>query len=136
MNLSLIEKALLLKKTLLFAELDLDLLLPICDKMKLISKNGGEVLFSAGDAGGHMYLVVKGEIDLIGSDTQIKKLTGELFGEEALLSGEPRAYDARTAVAATLLVLSRSHLMMILSECPIVAITLLHEYATALSFRS
>lgn len=60
-----------------------------------VALEAGEVLFRAGDAGDSLYVVVAGRVRLLagepGAEQAIRDLgPGELLGETALLTGEPR----------------------------------------------
>jgi predicted acylesterase/phospholipase RssA len=60
-----------------------------------VALEAGEVLFRAGDAGDSLYVVVAGRVRLLagepGAERAIRDLgPGELVGESALLTGEPR----------------------------------------------
>ncbi|MGE5391385.1 MAG: SLC13 family permease [Deltaproteobacteria bacterium] len=66
-------------------------------RLEEIALSGGSVLFNAGDAGDHMYIVLDGHIELLsvagdGSRYSLAVLgSGETFGEMSLLTGEPRS---------------------------------------------
>jgi CRP-like cAMP-binding protein len=134
-NLSLIEKALLLKEAPLFAALDLEMLLPISDKMGALDIKRDTPLFSKGDEGKRLYLIVAGEVELSDGTSQATLGPGQFFGDEALVSGEPHAYSARCTEGSKLLALSQGNLLTILHECPSVAICLLEGYAKRNPFR-
>ena len=73
----------------------------------------GQRLFSRGDPGQTMFIIVKGsiEISLTGSDGRKISLNmmepGACFGEIGMLDGHPRSADAVAAVASSLLVIPR-----------------------------
>jgi putative ABC transport system ATP-binding protein len=51
----------------------------------------GEVIIREGDAGGELFLISEGEVEVIRHDHEVARLgPAEFFGEVALLSGEPR----------------------------------------------
>jgi len=136
-NYTLIEKALLLKKTPIFASLELDLLLPVADKLGATSAAAGELLFELGDQAYTLYLVTGGELEAY--DETGKRLValgeGDFFGDEALLSGEPRRYRTLCKTDCQLLTLSRTNLLAIIHEYPKAAVSFLEEYAKALPCR-
>ena len=136
-RITLLDKAFLLKKTPLFGTLDLDLLLPIADKLELIDYDKGEVIFSAKDQAHRMYLIIQGTVALKNSEgvllTELK--APGFFGDEAIFNEQPRAYSAISQTDALLLTLSRTHLLTIISECPSVAVGFLQVYSAALPFR-
>ena len=136
-NLNLIEKAFLLKKTALFASLDLDLLLTISDKLEQVNYKKNEKIFPLNQEVSWMYLTVTGVVliqDGLG-DKLAKLAEGDFFGEESIFNDQPRAYEAISETDVTLLALSRSHLFSIITECPSVAIALLHAFSINISFR-
>lgn len=135
-NLTLIDKAFILKNFPLFSELDLDLLLPIADKLQVLVHDAGDIIFSKGEDAYRMYFIAKGSVLLRGSNPGISiDIEHDFFGDEAIFSEEPRAYEAVCKTKVVLLALSRTTLLSIISECPSVATTLLHVYTKAFPFR-
>ncbi|MCP5469824.1 MAG: cyclic nucleotide-binding domain-containing protein [Chlamydiales bacterium] len=123
-QLNLIDKAFLLKKTSLFGALDLDLLLTLSDKMELRGFIEDDCIFKKGQEGNQMYLVVSGIVEADG-----KLLTsGDFFGDEAVFNEKPRAYNAICKEKASLLAMTRNHLLSIIAQCPSVAVALLRKY--------
>jgi len=60
----------------------------------------GDEIITEGDAGDYCYIIVKGEVDIFkcvaeGEDLLVTLKTGTLFGENALVSKEPRNASAR-----------------------------------------
>jgi signal-transduction protein with cAMP-binding, CBS, and nucleotidyltransferase domain len=136
-TLSLIEKAFFLKKTKPFADLDLDLLLAVADKLHHDEYDRNERVFAFNQAANRMYLIVEGVVELF--DVNMRSIahlkTGDYFGDESLFNEQSRSYGAICKTDALLLTLSRSHLLSIISECPPVAIALLQSYAQELPCR-
>lgn len=136
-RLTLIDKAFILKSSPLFAQLDLDLLLPIADKLSIIDCDKDDQIFTIGDDAHRMYFTVKGSVFI--RDQQHNTLAtlgpNDFFGDEALFSENQRAYEAVCASDSVLLALSRTNLFTIISECPTVAIGLLNAYASTTPFR-
>lgn len=123
-QLNLIDKAFLLKKTSLFGALDLDLLLTLSDKMEMRHFNEGDLIFKKGQDGNQMYLILSGEVQI--EDHLL--MAGEFFGDEAIFNERPRRYSAHCKEKASLLTMSRNHLLSIIAECPSVALALLKKY--------
>lgn len=136
-QLTLIDKAFLLKRTPLFAMLDLDLLLVISDKLETLRLDDGDVVFAVSEPGTRVYFVVKGSILLEAENgKQIAEIsTPDFFGDESLFSEKPRAYLAKSVGESLLLSLSKTNLLTIISECPQVAIGLLQAYTTSNQIR-
>lgn len=135
--LSLIEKAFFLKKVKLFADLDLDLLFAIAEKLHDDEYDPGEKVFDPRQTANRMFLIVKGSVEII--DERMRPLciltAGDFFGDEALFNEQPRSYGAICKTDANILTLSRSHLLSIISECPTVAVSLLQTYSSELPCR-
>lgn len=136
--LTLIDKAFLLKRTPLFGTLDLDLLLSIADKMGLVLFEAGDEIFPVNQEAHRMYFIAKGTVLIRDAAHQLlaRLSTADFFGDESLFNGKLRAYEAISETDTYLLTLSRTHLSMILSECPPVAMGFLQEYSSQMNFRS
>lgn len=134
---SLIEKAFFLKKMRLFAELDLEALLAIAEKLHEDEYDQDEKIFGPGQVANRIYFIVSGIIQIFDADRKfIAELgAGDYFGDESLFNELPRSYAAHCKSDALFLTLSRSHLLSIISECPSVAVVLLQAYAQQLPCR-
>src|SRR5215472_4054872 len=87
-----------------------------------------EPVYRAGDDADALYLVVSGAVDLLDGAELVARLgPGEVFGEGALAARERRAFTARVALDAVLLVLGRSGIERLLELHP-----RLNERVTAL----
>lgn len=135
-KLTLIDKAFWLKGLPLFATLELDLLLPIADKLGILHLKAGEVIFNAQEDAHRLYFIIDGEVEInVNDNSKVTLGRGEFFGDEAIFSDAPRAYSAYSKADLTLLTLSRTHLFTIIHECPSVAVALLQAYASATAYR-
>lgn len=136
-SLTLIERAFLLKKVTIFASLELDHLLPIADKLSYSEVAAEEVIFDINEQAYSIYLIIKGSvvIDKVEEGPLYRLGEGELFGEEAALSGAPRAYRALSESKTEFLTLSRTNLFAIMREYPSVSISLLETFAATMPFR-
>lgn len=134
---NLIDKAFLLKRTLPFSALDLDLLLTIADKLGHIKVEAGDPVFVAGEEAGRLYFLIAGSVELRSPDgqTSCRVSPGDYFGEESLFSSKTRGYSALATSSCDLLTLSRTALYSIISECPSVAVGFLECFATLLPLR-
>lgn len=80
---------------------------------KRVTVPAGRRVFSAGDRGNVMFVVMSGQVDIYVGDEVVERAeVGTMFGEMALISEEPRA---ATAVAVT--------------DCELVAIDTLQFYS-------
>ena len=132
-QLSLIEKAFFLKNISIFQELDLDFLLAISDKVHQDIYDQEDVLFAEGQIGHTMYLIAQGEVALYKEKKQIRQIEKQgFFGDASLFNEKARKHTAVCTKDSLLLLISRSELMSIISECPTVAISLLQHYTESL----
>jgi len=135
--LALIDRAFFLKKIPLFATLDLDLLLPIADKLGIAAYQANEHIFGINDEASRMYFIVKGTVEIRDESKLLAILHSEdFFGDESLFNEKPRAYRALSTTETLLLSISRTNLLTIISECPTVAIGFLQAYTQTTPFRS
>lgn len=84
----------------------------------------GETIFQQGDEGNALYLIDSGTIDIIShNDSPDRKplaqlVSGQSFGEMALLTGEPRSATAIAASDATLLKIDKEHFDELIDRSP------------------
>jgi CRP-like cAMP-binding protein len=77
----------------------------------------GMTIFQKGDTGDSMMAVLRGRVRISAVSSDGKEITlnvinpGEVFGEIALLDGQPRSADATAIEDTTLLVVERRHLV-------------------------
>lgn len=136
-KITLIEKAFLLKKTSMFKTLDLDLLLPIADRLSPQKIAANEVIFGLNEQGYSLYIIADGIIEIKREGKPIVRLEkGEVFGDESLFNSQPRAYSTLSKTETTLLILSFNDLLAILFEYPKAALGFLEAYATVLPCRA
>lgn len=134
---SLIEQAFFLKKIKIFADLDLELLLAIAEKLHVDDYDAQEKIFIPGQVANRIYFIEKGEVEIFDKDHvfQKKLISSDYFGDESLFNEQPRGYFAECKKDSILFTLSRSHLLAIISECPSVSVALLQAFASELSCR-
>jgi CRP-like cAMP-binding protein len=91
----------------------------------------GQFICYQGDPGTSLYIIETGQVTISLTSPEGKELVlnrlgpGEVFGELALLDGEPRSADAVAAELSQLLLLQRADFLQVLEARPGVAITLL-----------
>ncbi len=136
-HLTLLEKSFLLKKTPMFSSLELDLLLPIADKLNQSEIPESEVIFDINEQAYSLYFIVSGEVGIYDSkgNTVISLSEGEVFGEESIFSGSPRSYKVLTQNHLNILTLSKADLLAIIHEYPQVAVGFLEAYARVVPIR-
>lgn len=101
----------------------------------------GKTIFSEGDKGTFMCIVSSGDVSVLKSNLEGKKVTlarlheGRTFGEMALLDGERRSATCIAATDCVLLTLSQDALEKMLNEAPRTAANVIRAVAIALSRR-
>ena len=82
----------------------------------------GQTIFQRGDNGSSLMAVLRGRVRISSVSADGKEVTlnvispGEIFGELALLDGEPRSADATSIEDTTLLVVERRHFLPFLCK--------------------
>lgn len=85
----------------------------------------GHIFFRAGERGDHMFAVQEGEVDLLVGDTVVETAGPRtIFGELALLDGEPRSATAVARTACTVVAVDQARFMLMVRQTPFFAIEL------------
>lgn len=136
-RLTLIDRAFFLKRTLMFATLDFDLLLAVADKLSVITFDPNEPVFGINEEAYHMYFIVSGMVDIRDAQNNLLATLGvdDFFGDESIFNEKPRTYSATSQVKTVVLALSRTNLLTIISEYPSVAVGFLQAYTSMTTFR-
>ena len=127
-----------LRRTPLFATLDVDAAASLRASMSEIELARGESLFQEGDLGDSLYVVLRGKVKLgrtsgDGRENLVAVLgPGEMFGELSLFDPGPRSATATALVDSTLLGLNQEELSPWLATRPDVARALLRAIARRL----
>lgn len=84
----------------------------------------GEVIFKQGDHGDRVYIIMKGEVEVVGEQPGKGEVIfrtqgpGECFGELALISNAPRTATVRTLTSVNLLSMERGAFMAFVDHLP------------------
>lgn len=119
-----IDKESILAGHFLLRHLSRDQLRQLAAYTALVRHPAGTVIFQKGDPGDSMMAVVQGRVKICCHSLDGKELVlnivrpGDLFGEIALMDGEPRTADAVALEDCALLVLERRHFMPFLEHHP------------------
>lgn len=125
------EFAVILKMNPMFSDLGveaIDRIAALCHTQQL---SEGEMLFQKGDDGDALYGIRRGQVRIETGAADGTRLTlnflgpGDLFGEVAVMDGEPRTADAAAAEATELFVLRREDFLGYLAREPQVAIKII-----------
>ena len=125
------DKELVLAQHFLWRHLGRDELRRLAATTILAHHPARSVIFQKGDPGSSMMAVIRGKVKICTQSIDGKELVlnlinrGGLFGEIALLAGEPRTADAVALEETDLLVLERSRFQPFLSEHPDLALRLI-----------
>jgi CRP-like cAMP-binding protein len=120
-----------LARVSLFADLEEGYLRTLAERLRQRRYRRGESVFLTGDPGTSLCVVNAGRIKLALTSNEGREMIldvlgpGEVFGELALLDGEPRSADAVAIEATELLHLPREEFIAFLRAQPDAAISLL-----------
>ncbi|HNX76454.1 MAG TPA: cyclic nucleotide-binding domain-containing protein [Candidatus Rifleibacterium sp.] len=128
----IIERILFLKRISIFSSLSSYELRKIAEVVAEEEFEPGEIIFSEGEFGESMYLVVDGKISIFtGRAPAIKVLAsfdkGNFFGEMGLYDDKPRAAAAIADNHSRTLVLRKGEFCDLISEFPMVALGIMKE---------
>ncbi|EDZ63660.1 protein containing cyclic nucleotide-binding domain [Sulfurimonas gotlandica GD1] len=92
-----IEKVIILKSINLFSEISENDLLAVAMQLQELEYDENSVVFNQGDLGTSLYIIVRGEVEVIINE-QVISILGEknIFGELAALDPEPRSATIKT----------------------------------------
>ena len=126
------ERIELLKAIPLFESLEADDLEALANRLRECSVTGGQLVFTQGDEGDAMYVIVDGAVDIVaGSGKQKVTLTSlfkqQYFGELSLLDGAPRSATGVASRYTLLLALERDDFVEFIKKRPEAALSIMHE---------
>jgi hypothetical protein len=112
-----------LQQTTLFAEVAEADLEQAAEAAEIVTLPAGRYLFRRGDVGDELYVILSGAVYVLaeqrGEEQILDQLaSGALFGEIAMLSGEPRTASIRTATKTVLIRLKRRPLLGLMESHP------------------
>lgn len=137
-ELSLLEKALLLKKTRIFCDLDFDIIMNIAEKTQTLSFANEASIFLPSHEASQIYFLYQGKVSLAFVQPQQAPLTlceSDHFGELAFFTDTKRFYEAKALSEVKVLTLKKPDFLRVVSEFPSVAFSLLREYAQVIESR-
>jgi CRP-like cAMP-binding protein len=125
------EKSALLRRHPLFRELDPKMCEQLAANAKTKNFARGVTIFAKGDPGLCLFAVINGTVQVTTASSEGKSAVfnqigeGEIFGEIALLDGQPRTADAAAFTDCRLMIIERRDFLPLLRNYPEVAIKLL-----------
>lgn len=102
----------------LFRDLSEDRIRAISKLMRPLFAVPGELLIRKGERGDTAYFISSGAVEVITDHVRVRLGRGDVFGEIALLTGQPRTADVRALGYCNLLVLSRSDFRSLIDKDP------------------
>nr|WP_321465229.1 cyclic nucleotide-binding domain-containing protein [uncultured Desulfobulbus sp.] len=114
----------LLRQLDIFEPLDDNSLRDLSGQLKLKDYDANKVILKKGDPGTHLYIVLEGKVAVIGDSGQTlsEMVTGSIFGEMSLLSGEPVTTTIHSREKTRLASLSSKDFKHVLNRYPILQV--------------
>jgi len=131
-QLTLIDKAFLLKKTEIFRSLDLDYLLTLAEKLQPITVEQKQKIITKGTEATRLFIIVSGTVAIMQPDGELeaKELSENgYFGDRALFAQQAHDYTAVALTNCALFSLHASHIFALIEQSPTLAINLLQLYS-------
>lgn len=99
-----VEKVMVLKTVDIFAHTAEEILVDIAGLLKEITVASGATIFEKGERGDSMYIIIEGEVEALNEGRAFTQMgERQVFGEMALLDGEPRTATIRATQPTRLL---------------------------------
>ncbi len=127
-----------LKKVVIFGDFPEEALQKLSRNIENLSLPADTILFTQGEAGVEMYMILEGKVSIYGIDEQgheavfTELQAGEYFGEMALLGHQPRLASARTLSKCILLKLREEDFLDVLNQHPDLAQKLVNAFSSRL----
>jgi CRP/FNR family transcriptional regulator, cyclic AMP receptor protein len=119
----------------LFNHLPNDALDRLTDHAREVHLAPGDIIFRQGDPGDGLYFVKSGEVEIseVTASGERRYLgmiaAGEVFGEMAVLDGQPRSAWAKAQTNATVCFVPSEEIMCLLEEYPELALKFLRSFS-------
>jgi len=121
-----IDRLLFIREVPLFKELRDDFLVRLASVMDEVGFPSNHTIFSQGQEGRSLYIVVSGEVKVhIGDRTLATLGKGACFGEMAVFDAEPRSASIMTLERCDCLLLTQQQLYEAIDETPEIAINII-----------
>jgi HEAT repeat protein len=119
MSQATVQKLFLLEEVDVFSQSDVDDVAAVAAIAREIRFHAGERIYSQGDPGDALYVIVEGVVDAFRNGEHVLRLKRkEAFGEVSLLDGAPRPTDIVAAEDSRLLVIDRRDFLDLLADRP------------------
>lgn len=132
-----IEKVMILKTVDIFADTPDEILVEVAMLLKELTLAAGVEIFAKGAPGDSMYLIVEGEVEAYDGEHVFTRMGArEVFGEMALLDGEPRTASIRTTQPTHLLRLEQEPFYELMDDRIEIARGIIHVLLQRLRLRT
>src|ERR1700693_2618268 len=135
-------KLAVLRKHLIFRDLDPEALDQLCRYAKHTTLKRGAAIFSKGDPGNSLFAVISGTVKISPSSADGRSAifnligAGEIFGEIAVLDGQARTADATANTSCELFVIDRREFLPFVRSQPALAMKFIELLCTRLRWTS
>ncbi len=114
-----VQKLFLLEEVDVFSQSDVDDVAAVAAVARELRFRAGERIFSQGDPGDALYVIVEGAVDAIRNGEHVLRMKSkEAFGEVSLLDGAPRPTDCVAAEDTRVLLIDRRDFLDLLADRP------------------
>jgi CRP/FNR family transcriptional regulator, cyclic AMP receptor protein len=121
-----IDRLLLVRGVPIFKELRDDFLVRLASIMNEVSYPSGKIIFSEGQEGRSLYIVVAGRVRVHSAEQELAMLEkGSCFGEMSLFDAEPRSASVTAISGCDCLVLTQQQLYEAIDETPDIAVNII-----------
>lgn len=98
----------------------------------------GDQVLTEGAPGDRMYIIQSGQVKVVSEQNGVERIIsylnpGSFFGENALLTGEPRTATVRVVIDSELISLGRRELYELIERYPIIAVEIIRELSRRLT---
>lgn len=132
-----VERIMILKSVELFAHTPDKILAEIAALLQEVEAPAGTVIFTQGEPGASMYIIVSGEVEALDGEQVFTRMGArEIFGEMALLDDEPRTATLRTTQAVHLLRLDQGPFYELMDDQITIARGVIHVLLQRLRART
>jgi hypothetical protein len=113
----------LFKEIYLFSWVEETHLGDLASRFEVVKLGPGELVISQGDRRDYFFIILEGEVEVVRKVGNVESridvlISGDFFGEEALMTRQPRAASVRTIVPCVLLRLKEDQFSALLKEYP------------------
>ena len=119
MSQATVQKLFLLEEVHVFSQSDVDDVAAVAAIAREARFRKGERIYSQGDPGDALYVIVEGEVDALSNGEHVLRMRAkDTFGDVSLLDGAPRPNDTFAVEDTRVLVIDRRDFLDLLADRP------------------